>query len=348
MLLKRKIDLYFSVKRGAIVLLIGLLFVAGGLYATTDYPTYTTTEEVVTGSYSINPNHYAIATSDSKLYSEGDRVENRKVYFSSTHKKLHITYGHSNQREYTVTTTIEAQDYRVNTVIWSEKLEEETVYTHNETNQTITVDIPALRAEMKSVRSELPTESRVTFTTVISSETPNTSQEQSATVTTQFDTSKTYRVETNTSSKTITESKSVTEPVPSRTATVSGITFGLYGAIITLLGLAGMLIGGYLIYGAKYGSRDYKTRLYKYHLEKYSSWITLGRPFSDPEMEQQGTRTITVDSLEGLVHIAVDSDTRVIYSEELERFYVFSGSVYFYSPPVTPNKPYQQQLGNLL
>lgn len=345
MLLKKRIDLHFSLKLGAIIILCGALIAGIGGHSAVNYPTYTTNEQNVVGVESITTGHYSVASNGSELYSAGEKRANESTYFNSTHKKLYVNF-YGDEPQYNTTVNISAVASRSSNVIWQRPAPND-IYTRTVSGTTI-INIKEFKNASSRFKSELPLNSRIKLT-VSARDTSGSTDLNPATTTVYFDTQRTYQVTTNQSSNTITETTETIHPSPSRTITMSGVTVEIFGFVVSLLGAGLIGIGGYLMYGAKYDDRGYETRLFKYHLEKYESWITLGRPFNDPEMEKQGTSKVTVDSLEGLVHIAVDSDTRVIYAEEMERFYVYNDTtVYFYAPPVESENPYQKQFGQLM
>jgi hypothetical protein len=67
--------------------------------------------------------------------------------------------------------------------------------------------------------------------------------------------------------------------------------------------------------------------------EEFSEWITTG---TVPDSVRERT-TVAVDSLTGLVDVAIDTDSRVIESTDDGRFYVPNGQLcYVYEPPLEP------------
>jgi len=69
--------------------------------------------------------------------------------------------------------------------------------------------------------------------------------------------------------------------------------------------------------------------------EEFAEWITTG---TVPD-SVRGRTTVAVDSLTGVVDVAIDTDSRVIESGDDGRFYVPDGELcYVYEPPPTPEE----------
>ena len=71
------------------------------------------------------------------------------------------------------------------------------------------------------------------------------------------------------------------------------------------------------------------------HRQRYDEWISRG---ALPETLGEWTTDISVDSLEALVDVAIDSETRVIYDPSVDRYAVVTaGATYVFTPSPVPS-----------
>lgn len=336
MQIKKRIDLYCSIRTGAVIIVIGLLFLSLGAVQATSPPTYQTTVQDGTTSFNTQASYYSetVDTDNSSLYERPENRTNAQLYFTQYHKELVISPSFSKEPE-SVTTEVEliATPTRSTTVVWSKQVQSGTVYTQN--NSTVTVQIDSMLREMSKVNDELPSgldvQLRVYHTAKYAYQDDVFSQTAKTTI--QTSNIDSYQVQMDGVSETKSDIETIERAEPARTTELGGTPYSNIGLAIVLSGLLTIGFGVYLIYGAKFDNRTYEERLYEYHLEKYSSWITDGRPLNDPEFTSDEVNKVVVETLEGLVHISIDTKTRVIYSDELRRFYVFSDeTLYTFNP----------------
>ncbi|MFB6179870.1 MAG: DUF5305 domain-containing protein [Halorientalis sp.] len=123
----------------------------------------------------------------------------------------------------------------------------------------------------------------------------------------------------------------------SRTVTVTttpGPLRRLGGPVLTLLGIGGLFVLGYLRYEGTIAlaesERAYLT--YETARSEFDDWITRARL---PPEAADGP-VVEVQTLEGLVDIAIDSDRRVIEDGDGEYVVTVGGLVYRYTAPLEP------------
>jgi len=93
------------------------------------------------------------------------------------------------------------------------------------------------------------------------------------------------------------------------------------------LGLGLLVVAGIVAVSYRRGF-DRQRLEQRVHELRYSEWISTG---SIPDAFTE--TTISIDSLEGLVDVAIDTDNRVIHDGDHNVYVVVSGSaVYYYSP----------------
>lgn len=118
-----------------------------------------------------------------------------------------------------------------------------------------------------------------------------------------------------------------------RTVTVESGAMAAYGGpAVLLVGLALLVALGGGRYAGFLAVSDAEREwlAYRNHRSEFDDWITVARIPDGDEPE----RTVTVETLEGLVDVAIDTDQRVLEDSERDRFLVFGPDrTYAYSPP---------------
>lgn len=340
----KRLDLHFSKKKGIIILVLSFFIILLGVLVTLTPPTYVTTETTDQRTYTLETNHQSTTIENSRLYNEGHVVSNGEQYFTSIHPSLVISFSESYTGEYDLEisephSNIQAISTRGETVIWSEEMKiSDTDWGQIVDDSTIRINTDKLSNEVNEIDEEIPTnvdivvnfESEYEFSTEY-----DDSIILTATPTLRFTSENSYQVDSEPIIESLDTTNNIEVPQPSQSIIIYDIAFGIYGLIIIFLGILSAIIGAYILHGGLYSERTYKERLYEYHKSKYSEWITYGRPMADPEYESVWEK-LQVDTLEGLVDVAIDTDKRVIYSKDMSRFYIFSeGTLYTYLPPQT-------------
>lgn len=99
--------------------------------------------------------------------------------------------------------------------------------------------------------------------------------------------------------------------------------------VLSLVGLVGLAVGQATV-GLTVSETERARLAYRRQREEYDEWITTGTVPS----ESLADPTVEVDSLEGIVDVAVDIDRRVIDDSDSTRLVVLGEEVnYVYTPP---------------
>jgi len=344
MSVKHRLDLHFSKRKGTAILIASIFIILIGLFIMLNPPTYVTTETIDQRVYSIDVNHQSTTVKNSRLYNEGYIVSNGPQYFMDIHPELIMRFSEDYEGNYTANilhtnSTIKAISTRGKKVIWSEqKRIQDTTWAENIDESTVKINTIKLSNEINEINNEIPNSADITVEFEYTYEF-TTEKDDLVTLTSsptlRFNSRSSYEIDSEQVTTTRKTTEDITKPQPSQSTTILGNTLGIYGLVIISVGLVISLVGIYILYGGIYSTRTYNERLYTYHQAKYDEWITYGRPMADPEYESVWEK-LKVDTLEGLVDVAIDTDKRVIYSKDMSRFYIFSdGTLYTYLPPNT-------------
>lgn len=341
MLLRRRLDLHFSLKKGLALLLVSLIIIGASGYIAMSPPTFTTTEQTNQTAYTTDLGHQATTVeTNSSLYQSGTVLSNKTVYYQNLHSTLEVTpqTSHTPVSE-DVSIRMFATQNRESNVIWEQNvpLTHQTT-TYNQSTGTIALNISSIGETFEDRYQELPKGTIVWYEVKYTAEYEYAGSQftQTSTTTINLNTPTTYEVKTSDSEATKSETNTVTEPIPAQSISIFNETLGLYGLIGMSFGGLILLVSLYLLYGYKFDKRSHNERLYRYHLEKYRDWITFGRPLTDPQLRSDAENKVLVNTLKGLVQISVDSDARIVYSEELKRFYIFiNQNIYLFNPPTS-------------
>lgn len=341
MLLRRRLDLHFSLKKGLTLFLLSLIILSASGYIAMSPPTFTTTEQTNQTTYNTALDHQSttIAT-NSSLYESGAVLTNKTVYYQDIHPTLELTPRTSSEPiSEEVTVQMFATQNRESNIIWEQDLSlSHPTISYNDSTETISINISEVQTTFEERYQELPKGTIVWYEVQYNADYKygNSKFTQTSTATVNFNTPETYEVQTSNEAVTKSETKTVIEPIPAQSITLFNKTVGMYGLIGFIIGLMSLIVSLYLLYGYKFDKRSHKERLYRYHLEKYKDWITFGRPLTDPQLRSDAENKVLVNTLKGLVQISVDSDARVVYSEELKRFYIFiNQNIYLFNPPTS-------------
>ena len=304
-------------------------------------------EQVTIGEWSESTTyeHSALIVNDSIPFSEGERVTNRPVYYTSLSDELDITYTY----EYTAG----EGDVRVNTesqllfrgvegdeVLWEyteplatgtdEQLNPETPHLVN-----ATVVIEEVFATIDTVEQQLGSAGTIQIRIVSTSniegavegESVSNTYESTMPITVNPQTFRVLDIETI--DETHTQTDTVERPVETDTAALVAPLTALIAAFIAAAGLIAGRLTGYIELS------DDEQELLELHQQEqeFSEWITRGTFPSERDYEA----TVLVDDLEGLVDVAIDTNKRVIKDEQLGVSTVLDGDyVYVYIRPDSP------------
>jgi len=331
-----------------LLLVLLVLAAAGGWWA---YQVHATPdvqrEEVTVSEFSTTTayTHSAVITNDSLVFSEGERVTNRPVYYVNLVEALDVNYEYAHTApdgSVSVRTDLrlEYRGTEGETVLWQYA---EPLATASEPNVTAdephtveaAINIEDVFRTIQTVQEELGTAGSIQIRVVSSTSVDGTLSGQPVNATYESVmpitvTQQTLRVlETQTVEETTQRTDTVERTAePTLVETVGS-------AVIIVISLVGMV--GLLVARRKRLIRltpDERELLELYQQEQeFSEWITRGTFPSERDYEA----TILVDDLEGLVDVAIDSNRRVIQDEELGVSTVLDGEyIYVYVRPDSP------------
>ena len=307
-------------------------------------PTYTSTETQEETTYHTTVIDYAESSQTTPLFDEGEVTQQPDRYFINNHPELRLQYDFQQDQESIDEDHVESeivitgigQSTRGNEVFKRHDLTENTdLYSYSDS--TISINIEEFRTYQEEVSSELPRNSQVVLQ-VDRDVTTTDSQFGEITFTDsteiQFSDDRTYVVTTEDNSERFTETTSVEKPQPTQTFEFYGEHLYTTGVAIISVGVFFTILVIYLLYRRSTNDKTVEQLRYEYELDKYESWITSGHPYEEPSLSSDASQLISVDSLRGLVEIAIDNNTRVVHSEGLGRFYVYDEPViYSYTSP---------------
>jgi len=341
MLLKKRLDLHFSFKKGISLFIIGVILLSISGYIAMSPPTYTTTQQVNQTSYQTHYTHESTTIqTNSSLYESGTTLENKTVYYQNLHPILEInTQTTQTPTSSKVSAEMVATQGRDSNIIWTQDIDTtHKTLNYNESTNEIAVNITEIKQSFEEKQSELPAGTTLQYqiknTAYYNYNGNNFSQEANMTIS--FNSARTYQVTSNGGETIKSDSEQRTQPIPAQSVTVNGSSYNMYGSIGIIIAVLLLSMSGYILYGYKFDERTHEEILYQYHLEKYKDWITFGRPLTDPQLRSDAENKVLVNSLKGLIQISIDSDGRVVYSQDLKRFYIFiNQNIYFFKPPTS-------------
>ena len=337
------------------VLLIVLIIAAAGAgwwaYQINLEPTVETEQRLTEQwSESTSFSHSAPITNDSLPFAAGERASNRPLYYTALSKELEGTYTYeytadSGSVDVTTDTYLLIRGGRMENgnmtdTYWefSEPLatDSETLAPDEPHQVEFTVNIIDVLQTIGTVEQQLDaTEGIVDVRVVSVSDLSGTVQSDSVNTT--------YRSElpivVSPSTFRVSEPETISEPhesfetvevlsEPSRLQAYGSIVaFGI--VVMLLVVLLGLRYSGY----TKLTEEEQELIDIKQARERFSEWITTGEFPSEREYEQ----TVLVDSLEGLVDVAIDTNKRVIEDEQLGVSTVLDDTyIYIYIQPDSP------------
>lgn len=317
-----------------------LLAAAGGFVAYEEYTAPdTTTEQRTTATWTTDSEftHRATIQESTRAFDRGTVLENRSAYLVSVAPELngrHIFRHEGEAGQATVTTAVELVKRSVEpgdggTEFWrvTDTLErtESTLAPGDTAETTFTVNVPRQRNETREIERELggtpgQIEMYVQVTTRVSTrfegEQLNRSRTDRLTIT---PTTSTYGVATNATGEQTEPLRTESVSVPAE-SNPARIYLGTAFAVLWLGVAAG------LVYADRRDLLAVDPELVvametARERDRFDEWISTGR-VPDPD---DTDRVVTVDSLEGLVDVAIDSDRRVIEDTDGGQFVVLDG-----------------------
>ncbi len=304
-------------------------------------------EQVVVSEWSEETTyeHEALIVNDSLPFAQGERVQNRPVYYTSISDALDVTYIYeydAGEGDLMVDTETQLlfEGTEGDDVLWevTEPLATGTDETVSpEENHTVeaTVEFSEVFNTIDTVEEELRAAGTIeikvisisTVEGIVDGDEVSTTHESTMTVEVSAETFRVTDVETI--EEDYQQTDVVERPVEPETSEVIGSLFVVLLSVGALGGLAIGRVTGYLTLSEK----EWQVLENYQQEQEFSEWITRGTFPSERDYEA----TILVDNLEGLVDVAIDTNKRVIKDEQLGVSTVLDAEyIYIYVHPDSP------------
>lgn len=307
--------------------LLGLLLGAIGGWQYTHPPTTQISETTHSQTIRSTLHTNVTTTGNTALYRSGTRLTDQPMYLldSATAVTLRWRTSVPNNSATHVVQDV-ALVYKVSHdggEFWRESqslIHEETTTQTGRVDTPATLDMTEIKDRRAALQSEVGTAGAVDvfLHVTVSYNTSRYSGTLSETVPITL-TNTWYRFESEPLSRTHRESTTYTKPLPTRD---SGLWLALIGASVLCL------LGGAVIAGVFYRGIDRSQTELRLQQIRYDSWISAG----ELTAEVDGP-TVAMESLEGLVDVAIDTNNRVIYDQTRNFYAVLKDDiVYQYRP----------------
>lgn len=266
----------------------------------------------------------AVVTGETPLYEQGTRLEDQPAYFYNATPDLtvHVRTSVPADREVSLAQRLVVRHVaeRAGDPFWETRrvlaTSEETV-ADGEATMNATFDVREVRATVDEVRSEIGGVGtfRTELRLLVDYRTPTADADLTPTSTLVL-TDRAYwfegdrtanRTHTETETREVTESPALGEP----------FVFGGFGVGLLLLAVG--------VAALQRREFDLETIEMEITRSRYEEWISRGEIPTKAEKEY-----ITIDTLEDLVDIGIDSNKRVIYDTAYETYGVVDGDVVYY------------------
>lgn len=304
--------------------LVGTALLGGAGWVYANPPTTEVTTQTNEQTIRSEIHTSAVTTGNSSLYRPGTRLADQPIYLLSSSPSVTLT-----QR----TTVPEARPVRIDqqmtlryrvsrdgSVFWEEShllAGNETTTSTGELITSTSVDVRELRTRLTELQSEIGQAGsvRAQLVVTVSYETDRYDGELTEVVPVEL-TDTWYAIEASPVERTHGVPETRTVPLPTR----DPFEYLLPGGIgLSLLVAAGAVAISY------YRGFDRPRLERRVQKLRYTEWISTGSVSNLPT-----DTTISIDSLEGLVDIAIDTDSRVIHDEGRDVYVVLSDSVLYY------------------
>lgn len=322
---------YLVARRGPAVALalvvVGTLAVGAAGWAYANPQTTEVTDRTHTQTVDAELHSSARVTNDTELYESGTRLRDPPIYLYSAAPKatLNLTTKVPPDQPVRVTQEI-AVVYtatRDGETFWnrSERLTRTETTTRSGSVTTDTrIDPRAIQRRVDRLQSEVGTAGSVDvrLRVAVSYETDRYRGEIATTAPIELSDDG-YAIETASAERTHGTPVTRTVTVPRRNGDLY-LGVGALGAVAILLGAG--VAGAYF---TRLRDVSEEPLEYRVHRNRYSDWISRGaipEPMAEP--------SIRTESLEGLVDVAIDTDTRVVYDPDRELYAVFTEAATYY------------------
>lgn len=351
----------------ALVVACLLVTAAGGYLTYTGYSETTTTETAVVGSWEVDTGfeHGGTVRDDTAMFNAGQRMENRPLYFSRLTPTLEGAYVVSHKGDAkTATATGELRlvirsvetGNEETTVYWQESeqlaaTEASDLRAGEHQRTAFAVDTVAVTERIDEIQSDLGATPGQTEVVVVADTVVEATVEGERHVDERED-----RLQLSLSTS-IADQQNGTRAISGvyrPTASVAGpATYETTrsaevpvepspiaqagGPALFVLGLLGVLVAVGLRYTGALDLTPAERRRLAFETERADNaeWISRGIPPAEPD------RRVELDSLEGAVGVAIDSNRRVIEVDETPPQYVVivDNVTYVFEPPAVPADP---------
>lgn len=306
-----------------VLVVVGLVLVGAAGYVYTNPETRTVTETTDRQQFATSVETSAIVTGNTSLYEQGEQLSNMPVYLFSATPELTLTVrttvpsGETVQVAHRLVLVVQAA--RDGEPFYTQErllLSNEHQVSEGAVSDSATLDVRNVSRDVSRVREEIS--GAGSLSAALRLEVDYASELYEG----QFRPQATLQM-TETSyllsgqlaasdTQSRTSSRTVTEPPDLGTS-----------AVLALLGL--LLVGGA---GVVYRTRqhiDVEDLLTERDHARYEEWISQGEFPTDAD-----NRYTSIDSLEDLVDVAIDTDKRVIYDDEFDAYAVVDGNIVYY------------------
>lgn len=326
---------------GIVILVACLLAVGAGGWLLYAAQPGTETETVVTDRWNEQGRftHAAEVTQSNPVFETGTVLE-RNVYYSSVSPELEGTYvyehGDEIDRQVTMDLRLVVQSAREDSVLWRRVDPLDTTERTVAAGETIAgewaVNVSATAARVERIREQLGASVGTVEIRVVAEVTTNTEDGQPTRHT------RSFGIDTNgeTFSVTPPEAYGETYETTADRTVETGVTLSLAGGGTGLLiaGLTGTVVLGTTRVrdGFELPAPERERIAYEQERAAFDEWITVGEV---PE-RLADRPSVEVESLEGLVDVAIDTDQRVVEDPRRDTLWIQTPTVtYRYESPVS-------------
>lgn len=307
--------------------LVGVLLLGAAGWEYSTPPTTEVTDHTNKQTIRSELHTHATTTGNTSLYGSGRTLVDQPVYLLASAPSITLTQrttlpaGQPVHVEQDV--TIRYYVAHDGTTFWEEShvlVQNETTTSTGEVVTKTSLDMSTVQSRLNEITAEVGQAGTIQAQLVVtlSYETNRYTGELSETVPVQL-TDSWYSIDAAPLERTHSTPVQRSVPIPTRDPLGYLIPGGIGGLLLIAAG--GIAIN----YPRGFNQRQLEQRI---HELRYTEWISTG---SVPN--PLGERTVSIDSLEGLVDTAIDTESRVIHDENQQVYIVIDGGVvYYYSP----------------
>lgn len=320
--LQRLIAVYGAVIAAALVV-VGVVALFGAWSAFTAMPTQQETVEINQQTVGTSLDSEAVVTGNSSLYEQGRVLRNSPVYFLEANPFLTLVLNTTGPADEPLTVnqsvTLEFRATRDGEAFWSERrpiMSREETTTDGLVQSTTSVNVTLIRDLVAEKRSAVSDVGILQSNLVVRVQYETGRYSGSFTAETSFVFSERAYWLAEDVAESRDHSETVTRTVAAETNPLEWVGPALLG-LVALLGAAGVVL-----YQQRLDALSIQTQLYR---SRYEEWISDGEFPTGTEKKY-----VRINSLEDLVDVAIDTNKRVLYDEELDIYAVIDADIIFY------------------